>query len=43
MRPDTDGTAVVELRLSEDEPPQALDARFAWIDRAVLATVRVQW
>ena len=43
VRPDTDGTAAVELRLTEDEPPQALDARFAWIDRAVLATVRVQW
>jgi enterobactin synthetase component D len=43
VHPSTDGTAEVRLALTEGASPLALDARYAWLDRSVLATVRVQW
>ena len=43
VHPATDGTADVRLALKEGDSPRSLDARYAWLDRCVLATVRVRW
>ena len=39
----TDGQAAVELHLESGPTPAEIDARFTWLDRAVLSTVRVRW
>jgi len=39
----TDGHAAVTLHLTEGPSPEWVNARFAWLDRAVLTTVRVEW
>ena len=39
----TDGHAKVDLHLSAGPIPSQIHARFAWLDRAVLSTVRVRW
>ncbi len=41
--PDTDGTAAVTLQLSAGDAPRHIEARYCWLDRAVLATVRACW
>lgn len=41
--PDTDGTAEIALSLASGPSPRQVDARFAWLGDAVLATVRAQW
>lgn len=43
VHPHTDGTAAVTLRLQSGTPPSFLEARFAWLEHSVLATVRVRW
>ena len=39
----TDGSTAVTLHLTEGPTPSWIDGRFAWLDRAVLSTVRVEW
>jgi 4'-phosphopantetheinyl transferase EntD len=39
----TDGQARVALHLNSGPTPEQIDARFAWLDRAVLSTVQVRW
>jgi len=39
----TDGHADVDLHLTSGPTPTEIDARFTWLDRAVLSTVRVRW
>jgi len=43
VEPDPDGTAAVTLSLTSGPTPRQVDARFAWLGDAVLATVRAQW
>ena len=39
----TDGHAEVTLHLASGPVPSEIHARFTWMDRAVLSTVRVRW
>ncbi len=39
----TDGNAEVDLHLTSGPTPAEIEARFTWMDRAVLSTVRVRW
>jgi enterobactin synthetase component D len=41
--PGVDGIAKVTLHLTEGPAPLALDARYTWLDQAVLSTVRARW
>lgn len=39
----TEGFAHVTLHLESGPTPEHIEARFSWMERAVLSTVRVQW
>jgi len=39
----TDGLAAVTLHLTDGPTPAWIGGRFAWLDQAVLSTVRVEW
>ena len=41
--PGLDGSARVELHLTEGPCPTDLEARYAWLQRSVLSTVRAKW
>jgi phosphopantetheine--protein transferase-like protein len=43
LRLRTDGTASVSLNLREGPAPAAIDARYTWLDDAVLGTARARW
>ena len=39
----TDGTSAVTLHLEDGPEPEWIEGRFAWLDGAVLSSVRVKW
>ncbi|MBO85430.1 MAG: hypothetical protein CL927_08730 [Deltaproteobacteria bacterium] len=39
----TDGHANIDLHLTSGPTPEHIEARFMWMERAVLSTVRVRW
>lgn len=39
----TDGTADVTLHLASGPAPVSIDARYTWLDRSVLCSVRARW
>ena len=39
----TDGTSAVTLHLQDGPEPEWIEGRFAWLDGAVLSSVRVKW
>ena len=41
--PDLDGTAKVTLHLESGPSPKKLEARYVWLRRSVLSTVRAKW
>jgi 4'-phosphopantetheinyl transferase EntD len=43
VTPATDGTATVRLLLKEGPLPADIEARYSWLEAAVLSTVRARW
>jgi len=43
VAPGVNGDAEVTLHLSQGPEPEALEARYTWLDGAVLASVRASW
>jgi len=43
LRLRTDGSALVSLNLREGTPPAHIEARYTWLDDAVIGTARARW
>jgi hypothetical protein len=41
--PGLDGTAKITLHLESGPVPKQLEARYVWVRRSVLSTVRAKW